>query len=74
MIESRQSYCTESRVQFYWPTLYSPTPAHHMTGCNREYSCVANRPAWILVVGLHRRLYFCLVLSKYSKLSSVLES
>jgi len=22
MIESRQSYCKESRVQFFWPTLY----------------------------------------------------
>jgi len=23
MIESRQSYCKESRVQFFWPTLYN---------------------------------------------------
>jgi len=22
MIESRQSYCKESRVQFFWPTVY----------------------------------------------------
>jgi len=22
LIESRQSYCNEKRVQFFWPTLY----------------------------------------------------
>jgi len=27
--ESRQSYCNENRVQFFWPTLYTlPLPVH----------------------------------------------
>jgi len=44
IIENRQSYCNESRVQFFWPTVYLNTATDTATHFNRPLAC-SGRPA-----------------------------
>jgi len=60
MIESRQSYCKESRVQFFWPALYIvvfsafwqvfPLNQHGMVWCGMVwYGMVWYGAVWYMV-------------------------